>query len=170
MRHTKFGVIILMLCALLFCVGATQGSSVTISGMDLTFELPSTMISEEIPTEAAAAGAAYAGQNADQSLRFVLLMKPVKRSGTLDVAALISYEQDGESVAVDETLEVAGHEFVLTSEAVGDGDEQVFFRVATAVINQKQLMFFFIDRTGEYADIARDVVSSIRIAKEEVKP
>lgn len=169
MKKTKRYTALIALCLLMFIGTAALGESVVIGTAEMSFSVPLVLQPEELSADALDAGVRYAAQNEDGSLRFVLIVKAVKRGGDMDIPALIARAEDHENVTVEERVTVDGAEFVISSETLRSNGEDVIFRMAAATAHGKQLMLFFIDQAGKYPDIAKEMVSSI-IFREEVQP
>ncbi|NLO85031.1 MAG: hypothetical protein GX096_06365 [Clostridiales bacterium] len=169
MKKTKRYIALIVLCLLMLIAAAALGESVMIGTTEMSFSVPLVLQPEELPADAVDAGVRYAAQNADGSLRFVLIVKAMKRGGDMDISALIARAEAHENVTVEESVTADGAEFVISSETLRSNGEDVIFRMATATAHGKQLMLFFIDQAGNYPDITKEMVSSITF-REEVQP
>ncbi len=159
MRRFALAVFLPVLLLLLAPLQAEAGS-VKLDAAGFSFELPDMLEEAPVDDAARAEGVLYAAQSRDKGLRFILLARKVRRGGATDAAALVAREGSDENVEIQEQVVADGYEFVLSAETVEDAGEPVTFRLATAVVDGTQLAFFFIDRTGEHADVPRSVVES----------
>ncbi len=148
-------------CCLLLAAASAEASRVLVRDAGIAFTMPEEMSERALPEEAKAAGALFAAETEDGSLRLVLTAGPLRRKGIETASELADRHRKDGNVTVQDPVTVNGLEFILSDEVAEEDGGPVVFRMATAVVHETQITFFFIDRTGEHSGVPREVVGSV---------
>ena len=157
-----FRLLALTLLMMTLCAPApAEERRIVMAGSDFSFVLPKGLVERPVSWEAREAGVRCAAQNEQRTLFFGLVVRKADGRGDADVSALAA-RAEARKVLVEEPIRVDGCAFLLSAETVCGPGESVTFRMATAVHQGQRLLFFFVDRTGEYAAMPGQIARSFQ--------
>ena len=154
--------LILLALALLLVAPCCRAEGERFTADGFSFAPPEMLVSQPVDEEAKNLGVVYAGQSEDGTLRMLAIIRGVRRSADTSVAALLARMGEGENVELTGSVTAGDTEFVLSTETAGESGREVYFRTATAVRDGKQIMLFFIDTTGAYAELPEQTAQSVQ--------